>query len=58
MEQYQELLRRKQLAQEEGRRIRYKDLTKQWGVAQSVIGSAVSRGIKRYDYKLWKENKL
>ncbi len=34
---------------------RYKDLTEAWGVRQSVIGTALQRGIKQYDYILWKQ---
>jgi hypothetical protein len=57
-EQYQVLLDRKREAKESHQRIRYKDLTKAWGVRQSVIGTALQRGIKQYDYILWKQGEL
>lgn len=56
-EQYQLLLDRKREATERQKRIRYKDLTEAWGVRQSVIGTALQRGIKQYDYLLWKLGK-
>lgn len=56
-EQYQLLLDRKREATEMQKRIRYKDLTEAWGVRQSVIGTALQRGIKQYDYLLWKLGK-
>jgi len=55
IEQYKVLLERKREAEAECRRIRYRDLVQAWGVRQSVIGTALQRGIKQYDYKLWKE---
>ena len=55
MEQYRILLDRKRVAAANEERVRYKDLTQAWGVRQSVIGTALRRGIKQYDYRLWKE---
>jgi len=56
-EQYQVLLDRKQQATERHERVRYKDLIESWGIRQSVIGTALQRGIKQYDYILWKQGK-
>jgi hypothetical protein len=53
-EQYLVVLQRKKQAADECERVRYKDLVKEWGVRQSVIGTALRRGIKQYDYQLWK----
>jgi hypothetical protein len=55
MEQYRILLERKRIAAANEERVRYKDLTREWGVRQSVIGTALRRGIKQYDYRIWKE---
>ena len=55
LEQYQLLLYRKRKAKANGERIRYKDLIELWGIRQSVIGTALQRGIKQYDYILWKQ---
>ena len=30
-------------------------LVRNWGVPQSTLATAVSRGIKAYDYRLWKQ---
>ena len=57
LEQYQLLLYRKQKAKANGERIRYKDLIEAWSIRQSVIGTALQRGIKQYDYILWKMSK-
>jgi len=54
-DQYKIVLKRKKLAREENERVRYKDLVKEWGIRQSVIGTAIRRGIKQYDYVLWKQ---
>lgn len=54
-EQYKIVLKRKKLAKAENERVRYKDLVKEWGIRQSVIGTAIRRGIKQYDYVLWKQ---
>lgn len=56
-DQYRVLLDRKQKATERHERVRYKDLIEAWGVRQSVIGTALQRGIKQYDYILWKQGK-
>lgn len=56
-EQYQLLLHRKKKADASGKRIRYKDLIDMWGIRQSVIGTALYRVIKQYDYILWKQGK-
>jgi hypothetical protein len=57
-EQYQLLLYRKRKAKANNERVRYKDLIELWGVRQSVIGTALQRGIKQYDYVLWKQGEL
>jgi hypothetical protein len=54
-EQYKIVLKRKKLAKAENERVRYKDLVKEWGIRQSVIGTAIRRGIKQCDYVLWKQ---
>ena len=56
-EQYLIVLERKHKAAAERERVRYKDLVKEWGIRQSVIGTALQRGIKQYDYILWKMSK-
>jgi len=55
LEQYIILARRKQLAHLLDIPLRYKDLVVAWGIKQSVIGSAVSRGIKQYNYIIRKQ---
>ncbi len=55
LEQYIILVRRKQLAHLLDIPLRYKDLVVTWGIKQSVIGSAVSRGIKQYNYIIRKQ---
>ena len=52
-ELYKVLLRRKQEAN--GKRISYKDLVEEWGVKQQYMANAIFRGIKQYDYRIWKE---
>jgi len=52
-EQYKILLDRKRRAN--GRNVKYRDLIKQWGVPHYHLSTAVYRGIKQYDYRLWKE---
>jgi hypothetical protein len=52
------LLERKRQAEQSQRRIRYSDLVKAWNIRQSVIGTALQRGIKQYDYVLWKRGEL
>lgn len=56
-EQYLIVLERKHKAAAERERVRYKDLVKEWGIRQSVIGTALKRGIKQYEYRIWKEGK-
>jgi hypothetical protein len=50
-EQYCELLARKK---EHDGRVIYKDLYTKWNVRQSTLATAIRRGIKQYDYKIWK----
>jgi hypothetical protein len=57
-EQYKIVLQRKKKAKEENERVRYKDLILECGVRQSVIGTALQKGIKQYDYILWKQGEL
>ena len=52
-DQYTALLQRK--ANAINNRAKYRDLVKAWGIGQSVLGTALKRGIKQYDYKVWKE---
>ena len=52
-DQYKILLERKRQAN--GRNAKYKDLMQQWGVQHHHLSTAVYRGIKQYDYKIWKE---
>ena len=54
-EQYLVVLERKRDAAAECERVRYSDLVKTWGIRQSVIGTALRRGIKQYDYLLRKQ---
>ena len=52
-DQYKILLDRKRRAN--GRNVKYKDLIQQWGIPHYHLSTAVYRGIKQYDYKLWRE---
>lgn len=54
-EQYKFLLQRKREAITNRERIKYKDLVKLWGIKQYYMATAMNRGIKQYDYRLWKE---
>lgn len=54
-DQYKVLLERKKKAKAEKKRIKYKDLVQEWGVKQSFMANAIFRGIKQYDYLIWKE---
>lgn len=54
-EQYKFLLKRREQARKDRKRIKYKDLVQEWGVKQSYMANAVFRGIKQYDYRIWKE---
>jgi len=56
-EQYLVVLQRKKEAIENCERVRYRDLVRAWGIRQSVIGTALARGIKQYDYRIWKEGR-
>ena len=58
LDQYKLLLERKRQAEQSQQRIRYSDLVKAWNIRQSVIGTALQRGIKQYDYVLWKRGEL
>ena len=53
LDQYKILLERKRQAN--GRNVKYKDLIEEWGVKHYHMSTAVYRGIKQYDYRLWKE---
>jgi hypothetical protein len=33
----------------------FQKLVREWGVPQSTLSTAVNRGIKTYEYKLWKQ---
>ena len=55
-EQYLFLLERKRRAKELDERVKYKDLVELWGIKQHHMASAVHRGIKQYDYRIWKES--
>jgi hypothetical protein len=52
-EQYKILLDRKRRAN--GRSVKYRDLIREWNIPHYHLSTAVYRGIKQYDYKLWKE---
>jgi hypothetical protein len=54
-DQYKFLLKRKEQARKDRKRIKYKDLVQEWGVKQSFMANAIFRGIKQYDYLIWKE---
>lgn len=54
-DQYKVLLERKKKAKAEKKRIKYKDLVQEWVVKQSFMANAIFRGIKQYDYLIWKE---
>ncbi len=55
LEQYRVLMERKRWARINNERVRYKDLVEAWGIKQHHMANAVFRGIKQYDYILWKE---
>lgn len=57
LEQYKQLLQRKAEAEKYGERVQYKDLRDAWGISQSVLGTALRRGIKKYDIQIWKEGR-
>ena len=54
-EQYKFLLARKKACWERRERVSYKDLVQAWGIKQYFMATAMSRGIKQYDYRIWKE---
>jgi hypothetical protein len=54
MEQYKIVLQRKAESVNRKGRTRYMDLVREWGVSQSSIGTIIKRGIKQYDYRIWK----
>ena len=58
LDQYKVLLERKKEAQESNGYVRYKDLVEQWGIKPYYMATAVFRGIKQYDYILWKQGQL
>ena len=54
-EQYKFLLKRKEYAKKYNERVKYVDLVKEWGIKQYYMATAMHRGIKQYDYLIWKE---
>ena len=54
-EQYKFLLKRKEQSRKDRKRIKYKDLVQEWGIKQHYMANAIFRGIKLYDYRIWKE---
>ena len=52
-DQYLVLLRLKK-RRDQIERGTFAKLVRHWGMPQSTVASAVTRGIKAYDYKLWK----
>jgi hypothetical protein len=40
------------------KRINYKPLAQEWGMNPMLMASALHRGIKQYDYLLWKQGEL
>jgi hypothetical protein len=57
-EQYKVLVERKKHARANLERVKYKDLVDEWGIQQYYMDTAVNRGIKQYDYLLWKAGEL
>jgi hypothetical protein len=57
-EQYKVLVERKKHARANLERVKYKDLVDEWGIQQYYMATAVNRGIKQYDYLLWKAGEL
>jgi hypothetical protein len=51
-EQYKILKERQREARRNRKQIKYRDLYEAWGIRQSTLGNAVSRGIKQYDERL------
>ena len=56
LEQYKVILERKRIAHENDERVPLKDLADAWGIKQHHLATAVHRGIKQYDYIIWKES--
>ena len=55
LEQYKVLLERKRIAHANNERVPLKDLVEAWGIKQHHMATAMNRGIKQYDYLIWKE---
>ena len=56
LDQYKVILERKRIAHENDERVPLKDLADAWGIKQHHLATAVHRGIKQYDYIIWKES--
>jgi hypothetical protein len=57
-EQYKVLRERRANAIANKQRINYRPLAEQWGISPLHMASALHRGIKQYDYLLWKQGEL
>jgi hypothetical protein len=57
-EQYKVLRERRDNAKTNKKRIDYKPLAQEWGLKPTHMASALHRGIKQYDYLLWKQGEL
>lgn len=58
LEQYKTLLERRANARANKKRINYRPLAEEWGRNPMHLASALHRGIKQYDYILWKKGEL
>ena len=58
LEQYKTLLERRENARANKKRINYRPLAEEWGRNPMHLASALHRGIKQYDYILWKRGEL
>ena len=58
LEQYKTLLERRANARANKKRINYRPLAEEWGRNPMHLASALHRGIKQYDYILWKRGEL
>jgi hypothetical protein len=58
LEQYKVLRERRANAKANKQRINYRPLAEQWGISPLHMASALHRGIKQYDYLLWKQGEL
>jgi hypothetical protein len=58
LEQYKTLLERRENARANKKRINYRPLAEEWGRNPMHLASALHRGIKQYDYILWKKGEL